>query len=173
MGEQHEKKPSLNIAIITVSNHRTQDNDTSGDYLQQAVELAGHRVSERSICPDNRYALRAIVSQAIASEHLQVVLVNGGTGFHEQNSTPEALIPLFDKEINGFGELFRMLSFEQIQQSTLQSRAIAGLANKTVIFAFPGSTSACQLAWEQIIDTQLDASTKPCNFVSQLKKVKE
>ncbi|MBT0730735.1 molybdenum cofactor biosynthesis protein B [Rosenbergiella nectarea] len=162
---------SLNIAVLTISNHRTEENDPSGDYLQQAVELAGHHVVQRTICPDNRYRIRAIVSQAIASQDIQVVLINGGTGFHEQNSTPEAIVPLFDKAITGFGELFRMLSFEQIQQATLQSRAVAGLANNTVIFAFPGSTSACQLAWEQIIDAQLDRHTKPCNFVSQLKKV--
>jgi len=162
---------SLNVAVLTISNHRNDKNDTSGDYLQQAVEGAGHHVVERTICPDNRYAIRAIVSQAIASQHIQVVLINGGTGFHEQNATPEAITPLFDKEITGFGELFRMLSFEQIQQATLQSRAVAGLANHTVIFAFPGSTSACELAWEQIIEAQLDINTKPCNFVSQLKKI--
>ena len=171
MDVQQDRTTPLNIAIVTVSNHRTSANDTSGDYLQQAVELAGHSVVERAICPDDRYALRANVSHAIASQHIQVVLINGGTGFHQQNTTPEAIIPLFDKEIEGFGELFRMLSFEQIQQATLQSRAVAGLANQTVIFAFPGSTSACQLAWEQIIDAQLDINTKPCNFVSQLKKL--
>ena len=171
MDKLQRNTPSLNIAVLTISNHRTEENDTSGDYLQQAVEHAGHQVVERAICPDNRYALRAIVSQAIASPHIQVVLINGGTGFHEQNTTPEAIVPLFDKEITGFGELFRMFSFEQIQQATLQSRAVAGLANNTVIFAFPGSTSACQLAWEQIIEAQLDINTKPCNFVSQLKKV--
>lgn len=171
MDNQQGNTHSLNIAVLTISNHRTAENDTSGDYLQQAVELAGHQVVERAICPDNRYAIRAIVSQAIASQHVQVILINGGTGFNEHNATPEAVVPLFDKEITGFGELFRMFSFEQIQQATLQSRAVAGLANKTVIFAFPGSTSACQLAWEQIIDAQLTINTKPCNFVSQLKKV--
>ena len=163
---------SLNIAVVTISNHRTRENDSSGDYLQQAVESAGHHVSQRAICPDNRYAIRALVSQAIASEEIQVVLINGGTGFNAQNTTPEAIIPLFDKEVSGFGELFRMLSYEQIQQATLQSRAVAGLANQTVIFAFPGSTSACQLAWEQIIDAQLNSNTKPCNFISHLKNSK-
>lgn len=166
---EHAHQP-LSLAIVTVSNRHDATTDTSGDYLQQAAEEAGHQVITREICADDRYAIRAIVSNYIASAEIQVVIINGGTGFHAQNSTPEALLPLFDKEVTGFGELFRMFSFEQIQQASLQSRAIAGLANQTLIFAIPGSTSACQLAWEHIILGQLDVTTKPCNFVSQLKK---
>ncbi|MBM7342498.1 molybdenum cofactor biosynthesis protein B [Pantoea coffeiphila] len=171
MGKGTAEFIALNVAILTVSDKHTLASDTSGDWLKEAVSEAGHQVLDRAIVPDNRYRIRAVVSSWIASTDMQVVLINGGTGFNSKNSTPEALLPLFDREIEGFGELFRMVSFEDIGTSTLQSRAVGGIANQTLILAVPGSTSACQLAWERIIQDQLDARTRPCNFVSHVKKL--
>ncbi|ROR11120.1 molybdenum cofactor biosynthesis protein B [Erwinia sp. JUb26] len=170
MGKGTAEFIALNVAILTVSDKHTLASDTSGDWLKEAVSEAGHQVLDRAIVPDNRYRIRAVVSSWIASTDMQVVLINGGTGFNSKNSTPEALLPLFDREIEGFGELFRMVSFEDIGTSTLQSRAVGGIANQTLILAVPGSTSACQLAWERIVQDQLDARTRPCNFVSHVKK---
>ncbi|AXU95870.1 MAG TPA: molybdenum cofactor biosynthesis protein B [Erwinia persicina] len=161
----------LNVAVLTVSDRHTAETDSSGDYLREALTEAGHHAVDRAIVADNRYRIRAVVSRWIASSDVQVVLINGGTGFNEKNCTPEALLPLFDREIEGFGELFRMISYEDIGTSTLQSRAVAGLANETLIFAMPGSTGGCQLAWERIIQDQLDARTRPCHFVSHVKKL--
>lgn len=160
----------LNVAVLTVSDRHTTETDSSGNYLREALAEVGHHTVESGIVADNRYGIRAEVSRWIASDNVQVVLINGGTGFNEKNATPEALLPLFDREIEGFGELFRMISYEDIGTSTLQSRAVAGLANNTLIFAIPGSTGACQLAWERIIQDQLDARTRPCHFVSHVKK---
>ncbi|MDC7861049.1 molybdenum cofactor biosynthesis protein B [Pantoea ananatis] len=171
MGKPASAFQPLQLATLTVSDSRDASNDTSGDYLREAAAEAGHSVIDHAIVPDNLYRIRAIVSRWIASEDVQVVIVNGGTGFNLKNSTPDALLPLFDREIEGFGELFRMISYEDIGGSTLQSRAVAGLANQTVIFAVPGSTSACTSAWERIIADQLDARTRPCNFVTHLKKL--
>ncbi|WNJ78284.1 molybdenum cofactor biosynthesis protein B [Cedecea neteri] len=158
------------IAILTVSSRRGEDDDTSGHYLSEVATETGHQVVDKAIVKENRYAIRAAVSQWIADEQVQVVLINGGTGFTDGDQTPEALLPLFDREVEGFGELFRMLSFEEIGTSTLQSRAVAGMANKTLIFAMPGSTKACRTAWENIIQLQLDARQRPCNFHPHIKK---
>jgi len=171
MGKGTAEFIALNVAILTVSDKHTLASDTSGDWLKEAASEAGHHVLDRAIVPDNCYRIRAVVSSWIASTDMQVVLINGGTGFNSKNSTPEALLPLFDREIEGFGELFRMVSFEDIGTSTLQSRAVGGIANQTLVLAVPGSTSACQLAWERIIQDQLDARTRPCNFVSHVKKL--
>ncbi|EJL85811.1 molybdenum cofactor biosynthesis protein B [Pantoea sp. BIGb0393] len=171
MGKPSGEFVALNVAVMTVSDSRDASNDTSGDFLREALAEAGHQVVDRALVPDNRYRIRATVSRWIASDDVQVVIVNGGTGFNSKNSTPEALLPLFDREIEGFGELFRMISYEEIGSSTLQSRAVAGLANQTLIFAVPGSTNACRSGWERIIEDQLDARTRPCNFVSHLKKL--
>ncbi|WP_276640454.1 molybdenum cofactor biosynthesis protein B [Siccibacter turicensis] len=160
----------LSIAILTISSRRTDEDDTSGHYLRDAATDAGHLVVDRAIVKENRYAIRAQVSAWIAHDEVQVVLVNGGTGFTDGDQAPEALLPLFDREIEGFGEVFRMLSYEEIGTSTLQSRAIAGVANRTLIFAMPGSTKACTTAWENIIAPQLDARTRPCNFHPHLKR---
>lgn len=160
----------LNVAVLTVSDSRDAAEDTSGDYLREALAEAGHQVLDHALVKDNRYRIRAVVSSWIASADVQVVIVNGGTGFNSKNSTPEALLPLFDREVEGFGEVFRMLSYEEIGTSTLQSRAIAGVANRTLIFAMPGSTKACTTAWENIIAPQLDARTRPCNFHPHLKR---
>lgn len=158
------------IAILTVSDSRGEAEDTSGQYLQEAALEAGHQVVDRAIVKDDIYQIRARVSAWIADEQVQAVLITGGTGFTARDNTPEALLPLFDREVEGFGEVFRMLSFEEIGTATLQSRAIAGVANKTLIFAMPGSTKACRTAWENIIAPQLDARTRPCNFHPHLKK---
>lgn len=171
MGKNITDFISLNVAVLTVSDRHTAESDSAGLYLREAASEAGHQVLDHAIVGDNRYRIRAVVSRWIASLDVQVVLINGGTGFNEKNSTPEALLPLFDREVEGFGELFRMVSFEDIGTSTVQSRAVAGVANQTLIFAVPGSTGACQLAWERIIQEQLDARTRPCNFVSHVKKL--
>lgn len=154
----------LDLCVLTVSDTRTADNDTSGDYLVLALGQAGHRLHDRAIVRDDKYRLRAIVSQWIADPAVHGVLVTGGTGFTGRDSTPEAIEPLLDKCMPGFGELFRALSFDEIGTSTLQSRAFAGLANETFVFCLPGSTSACRTAWEKIIRSQLDARTRPCNL---------
>ncbi|SFC16854.1 molybdenum cofactor biosynthesis protein B [Pseudoalteromonas denitrificans] len=159
----------LQIAVLTVSDTRDESNDTSGAALVDGLHTVGHVLADKKIVIDDIYKIRAIVSQWIASEHIQAVMITGGTGFTARDSTPEALIPLFDKEVDGFGELFRQVSYQQIGTSTIQSRAIAGMANKTVIFAMPGSTNACKTAWNDVIKEQLDASHRPCNFVPQLK----
>jgi molybdenum cofactor biosynthesis protein B len=163
----------LSLCVLTVSDTRTADNDTSGDWLCNALAEAGHRLHERAISRDDRYALRAIVSRWIADAAIDGVIVTGGTGFTGRDSTPEALLPLLDKEMPGFGELFRALSFDEIGTSTLQSRAFAGLANATFVFALPGSTSACRTAWEKIISAQLDARTRPCNLANLRPRLKE
>ena len=163
----------LHLCVLTVSDTRTAAEDTSGDYLVQALGAAGHRLAGRALLPDDRYRLRAQVSQWIADDGIDGVLVTGGTGFTGRDSTPEALLPLLDKEMPGFGELFRSLSFDEIGTSTLQSRAFAGLANGTFVFALPGSTSACRTAWERIIQAQLDARTRPCNLATLRPRLRE
>lgn len=158
------------IAILTVSSRRGEEDDTSGHYLRDAAHDAGHQIVAKAIVKENRYAIRAQVSAWIADENVQVVLINGGTGFTDGDQVPEALLPLFDREVEGYGELFRMLSFEEIGTAMMQSSAVAGIANRTLIFAMPGSTRACQTAWEHIISGQLDARNRPCNFHPHLKK---
>ena len=164
---------SLNLCVLTVSDTRSLASDSSGDYLAAALAEAGHRLHERALLPDNRYLLRARVSAWIADEGVDGILVTGGTGFTGRDSTPEALLPLLDKEMPGFGEMFRALSFEEIGTSTLQSRAFAGLANATFLFALPGSTSACRTGWEKLIRAQLDARTQPCNLASLRPRLRE
>jgi len=163
----------LNLCVLTVSDTRTLAEDSSGDYLVQSLTDAGHRLAERALLKDDRYQLRAVVSRWIADEGVDGVLVTGGTGFTGRDSTPEALLPLLDKQMDGFGELFRAVSFEEIGTSTLQSRAFAGLSNGTFVFALPGSTSACRTAWEKIIRAQLDSRTKPCNLATLRPRLRE
>ncbi|MEL0161261.1 MAG: molybdenum cofactor biosynthesis protein B [Halieaceae bacterium] len=160
---------ALNVAVLTVSDTRTTDTDTSGAFLEDALRSAGHAVVDRQIVIDDIYQLRAVVSQWIADPGVEVVLTTGGTGFSGRDSTPEAVAPLFDKVIEGFGEVFRALSLDEIGSSTIQSRALAGLANGTVIFCMPGSTGACRTAWEGVIRDQLDSEHRPCNFVGVLR----
>ncbi|MDC3327714.1 molybdenum cofactor biosynthesis protein B [Pseudomonadales bacterium] len=155
---------ALKIALVTVSDTRTAENDTSGDYLADALSGVGHELVDRVIVIDDCYLLRARVSSYIADPMVQVVLMTGGTGFTGRDSTPEAIGPLLDTRIDGFGELFRQLSFSEIGTSTVQSRALGGLANNTLIFCVPGSTGACQTAWDGILLSQLDSTHRPCNF---------
>ena len=163
----------LNLCVLTVSDSRTLVDDSSGDYLIAALGDAGHRLHQRALLPDDRYQLRALVSRWIADEGVDGILVTGGTGFTGRDSTPEALLPLLDKQMPGFGELFRAISFEEIGTSSLQSRAFAGLANGTFVFALPGSTSACRSAWDKIIRAQLDARTNPCNLATLRPRLRE
>ena len=159
---------AINIGLLTVSDSRTAKTDSSGDALQIGVETAGHKVTQRAIVIDDIYQIRACVSQWIASADVHAILITGGTGFTSRDSTPEAMIPLFDKEIDGYGELFRSLSYQEVGTSTMQSRAVAGIANKTVIFCMPGSPNACKTAWDKIISQQLDSRHRPCNFVEMV-----
>ena len=163
----------LHLCVLTVSDSRTLAEDTSGDYLIEALTDAGHRLVERMLLPDDRYKLRAIVSRWIADDAVDGILVTGGTGFTGRDSTPEALLPLLDKQMPGFGEMFRAVSIEEIGTSSLQSRAFAGMANRTFLFALPGSTSACRAAWEKILRAQLDARTRPCNLATLRPRLKE
>ena len=159
---------SLAVAVLTVSDTRSGKDDTSGGYLVEQLSAAGHQVAARAIVVDDIYQIRAVLSAWIADSGVEAVLVTGGTGFSGRDSTPEAVRPLFDKDIDGFGEVFRALSFQEIGSSTVQSRALAGFANNTVIFCMPGSTGACRTAWEGLIREQLDSSHRPCNFVGVL-----
>jgi len=159
----------LNIAVLTVSDTRTADTDTSGQFLEDALLEAGHRLADRTIVIDDIYQIRARLSAWIADSTVHAILVTGGTGFSGRDSTPEAVLPLFDKTIEGFGEVFRALSLQEIGSSTVQSRAIAGLANRTAVFCMPGSTGACKTAWSGVIKDQLDAEHRPCNFSKVLK----
>ncbi|KAA1188480.1 molybdenum cofactor biosynthesis protein B [Pseudohalioglobus sediminis] len=156
---------SLSVAVLTVSDTRTEQDDSSGHYLVESLQAAGHRLAEKVIVMDDIYAIRAVVSRWIADAGVQAVLVTGGTGFSGRDSTPEAVSPLFDKVVEGFGEMFRTISFQEIGSSTIQSRALAGFANNTVIFCMPGSTGACRTAWSGLIREQLDSTHRPCNFV--------
>lgn len=169
MSAQQEFEP-LNICVLTVSDTRTPETDTSGQKLQDLLTTAGHRLHDRKLVIDDIYQIRAALSNWIVDTQAQVVLITGGTGFAGRDSTVEAVTPLFDKTVIGFGELFRQLSFEEIGTSTIQSRATAGLANRTLIFCLPGSTGACTTAWKKIIADQLDARHRPCNFVGQLRR---
>ncbi|MCP8900387.1 molybdenum cofactor biosynthesis protein B [Gilvimarinus xylanilyticus] len=157
----------LDISVLTVSDTRTRETDTSGEALVQLLGGAGHTLAARELVPDDIYQIRAVISRWIAEPEIQVILITGGTGFAGRDSTVEAVTPLFDKTVDGFGELFRQVSFDEIGTSTIQSRATAGLANRTLMFCLPGSTGACKTGWG-IIESQLDARHKPCNFVGQL-----
>ena len=163
----------LSLCVLTVSDSRSLEDDASGAYLCEALQEAGHRLHARALLPDDRYQLRALVSAWIADPGVDGVLLTGGTGFTGRDSTPEALLPLLDKEMPGFGERFRAISFEEIGTAALQSRAFAGLANGTLVFGLPGSTGACRTAWERILRPQLDARTRPCNMASLRPRLRE
>jgi molybdenum cofactor biosynthesis protein B len=164
---------ALNVAVLTISDTRTAVDDRSGDYLVEQLRAAGHQLAEQAIVRDDKYQIRAIVSRWIADKAVQIILTTGGTGVTGRDGTPEAIGPLLDKPIEGFGELFRMLSYAEIKTGCIQSRAIAGAANGTYIFCLPGSTSACRTAWEGILQDQLDTNYRPCNFVSLLPRLQE
>jgi molybdenum cofactor biosynthesis protein B len=163
----------LRIAVLTVSDSRSEADDKSGALLREMAEAAGHEVIAKEIVPDDIYRLRALFSRWIADPEVQVVLSTGGTGLTGRDSTPEAITPLLDKPIEGFGELFRTLSLEEIGTSTIQSRALGGLANGTFLFCLPGSSGACRTAWERILMPQLDHRTRPCNFTQLIPRLLE
>ncbi|NVZ08510.1 molybdenum cofactor biosynthesis protein B [Allochromatium humboldtianum] len=163
----------LRLAILTVSDSRDESRDTSGQLLRERAEAAGHAVVAREIVRDDVYLLRAVFSRWIADPEIEVILSTGGTGVTGRDSTPEAIAPLLDKQVEGFGELFRQVSFEEIGASTLQSRALGGLANGTFVFCLPGSTGACRTAWERILQPQLDIRTRPCNFAQLIPRLLE
>lgn len=167
-----EFKP-LNIAVLTVSDTRDENNDKSGATLTQQIFNAGHHVAEKKIVPDNIYQIRAVVSQWIVNANIDAIITTGGTGVTGRDGTPEAITPLLDKVLEGFGETFRAVSFVEIKTSTIQSRAIAGVANGTYIFCLPGSANACKTAWEKIIEAQLDSRTRPCNLVQLMPRLLE
>ena len=159
---------ALNIAVLTVSDTRDDQSDSSGIYLVESLQAAGHALADKQIVKDDIYQIRAVISAWIASPQVDAVLVTGGTGFSGRDSTPEAVSVLFDKQVEGFGEVFRAVSYDEIGSSTIQSRALAGFANNTVIFCMPGSTGACRTAWTSLICEQLDSRHRPCNFVGVL-----
>ena len=163
----------LNIAVLTASDTRTLEEDTSGQLLSDRLTEAGHQLTAREIVPDNIYLIRALVSQWIADETIDIVISTGGTGLTGRDGTPEAVEVLFDKKIQGFGELFRQLSYEEIATSTIQSRVTAGVANGTYIFCLPGSSGACRTAWDRILAAQLDLRSKPCNFAELIPRLRE
>lgn len=163
----------LAVAVLTVSDSRTEADDKSGQFLHDALSRAGHSVVAKDIVIDDVYQLRAVVSRWIADPGVRVIISTGGTGITGRDSTPEAMRPLFDKEIAGFSELFRQVSYEEIGASTIQSRCLAGLANGTLIFCLPGSSGACRTAWNKILEPQLDSRTKPCNFAQLIERFGE
>lgn len=163
----------LNIAILVVSDTRTELDDVSGKTLVERVTEAGHQVFEKLIVADNIYQIRAAVSNWIVDDAVNVIITTGGTGVTGRDGTPEAVTPLLDKVLDGFGETFRMLSYTDIKTSTIQSRAIAGVANATYLFCLPGSSGACRTAWDLLIREQLDFRTRPCNLVQLMPRLME
>lgn len=163
----------LNIAVVIVSDTRTDDTDKSGKKLKSLIETDGHSLVSKIIIKDNIYQIRKVLSEHIVDDVVDAVIISGGTGITGSDGTPEAVIPLLDKIIDGFGEMFRLKSYEKIKTSSLQSRAVAGVANKTFIFVLPGSTDACITAWEEIISDQLNSDTKPCNLVMLMPRLNE
>ncbi len=161
----------LNIAVLTVSDSRTLEQDSSGQYLVDQLSAAGHHLADRELIKDDIYQIRAVLSRWIADASIHAVITTGGTGFYIRDSMPEAAGILFDKSIDGFGEMFRLISKEDIGMSTVQSRAVAGMANGTGIFCLPGSTGACRTGWEGILKEQFDNRTRPCNFVPHFMRV--
>ena len=163
----------LAIALLTISDTRTLQEDSSGDQLQRSISDAGHQLHERALCADDRYQIRAELSRWIADPTVDVVITSGGTGLTGRDGTPEAVAPLLDKTIDGFGELFRVISFDSIGTSTLQSRCLAGVANGTFVFVLPGSLDAVTTAWQRLIRAQLDPETRPCNLAQLRARLKE
>ena len=163
----------LDIALLTVSDTRTEADDKSGAMLRRLAEGDGHRVRSQRIVPDDKYQIRAVISEWIADADIQVIVTTGGTGLTGRDGTPEAVAPLLDKIIDGFGEMFRVLSYELIGTSTMQSRAIAGVANGTFVFCLPGSSGACKDGWTKLISHQLDYRTQPCNLVDLMPRLLE
>ena len=173
MGEKSDTFLALNIAVLTISDSRTLETDDSGALLAERIEQTGHRLHQRRLEPDHRYRIRAVVSEWIADEDVDAIITTGGTGLTGRDGTPEAIEPLLDKQIEGFGEMFRVLSYEDIGTSTLQSRCLAGLANGVFIFCLPGSRNAVATGWDKLIEAQLDTRTRPCNLAELRPRLKE
>jgi molybdenum cofactor biosynthesis protein B len=172
MSEVRELKP-LRIAVLTVSDTRTEATDKSGALLADRVRGAGHVLAAKALVRDDIYAIRALVSGWIADSEVEVVITTGGTGLTGRDGTPEAIGVLFDKEIEGFGELFRAISYDEIGASSFQSRCLAGVANATYVFCLPGSSGACATGWDKLIAPQLDFRTRPCNLAELMPRLKE
>ena len=164
---------ALNIAVLTASDSRDETSDKSGALLVKLLEESGHKLAQKAIVPDDKYCIREVISRWIVDESISVILTTGGTGVTGRDGTPEAVTPLLDKVIDGFGETFRNLSYQSIGTSTLQSRAIAGVANGTYLFCLPGSSGACKDAWSGLISSQLDYRTRPCNLVELMPRLRE
>ncbi|MBK8817381.1 MAG: molybdenum cofactor biosynthesis protein B [Methylococcaceae bacterium] len=163
----------LSAAVLVISDTRTEADDISGLTLVECLKSADHKLINKTIVPDNIYKIRAVVSNWIADDAVNVIICTGGTGVTGRDGTPEAVTPLLDKVLDGFGEMFRMLSYQEIKTSTIQSRAVAGVANGTFVFCLPGSSGACKTAWEHLIKDQLDSRTKPCNLVQLMPRLRE
>lgn len=163
----------LHLSVLVVSDTRTELDDLSGKTLVERIEQAGHHAIDKVIVPDNIYKIRAVISNWIVDDNIHVIVTTGGTGVTGRDGTPEAVLPLLDKTLEGFGEVFRMLSYQDIKTSTIQSRAVAGVANGTYIFCLPGSASACRMAWDNLIKEQLDHRTKPCNLAQLFPRLLE
>ena len=163
----------LNIAVLVVSDSREEADDKSGKMLVKLLTETGHELADKKFVPDDIYEIRAVVSAWVADPEIHAVITTGGTGLTGRDVTPEAMKVLYDKEIEGFGEIFRQLSYDLIKTSTIQSRAIAGLANGTVLFTLPGSPGACKDGWKMIIQHQLDFRHQPCNLVQMMPRFKE
>ena len=173
MAQKERKFIPTTIAVLTISDSRTEDDDRSGDALVSRLVEAGHLLHEKNIVKDDIYQIRAQASHWIADAAVQVIITTGGTGVSGRDGSPEAISPLLDKTLEGFGEMFRMLSYDDIGTSTIQSRAVAGVANGTYIFVLPGSPGAVKLAWEKLICHQLDYRTRPCNLVEMMPRLLE
>ena len=163
----------LRISVLVVSDTRTTETDTSGKTLEERLTQAGHTLAEKCFVPDDVYQIRAVLSRWIVDPAVDIVLTTGGTGLTGRDGTPEAVKPLFDKLIEGFGEMFRWVSYEEISTSTIQSRVTAGVANGTYIFCLPGSSGACRTGWDKILAAQLDIRSRPCNFAEMLPRLSE
>ena len=163
----------IDIAVLTVSDSRTEETDTSGRLLVSRLETDGHRLAEKTIVPDDVYRIRACVSRWIADSDVRAIIATGGTGLTGRDGTPEAVRPLLDKEIDGFGELFRAVSYEEIGTSTVNSRALGGVANGTLVFCLPGSSGACRTAWDRLLHEQLDYRFRPCNLIELIPRLTE
>lgn len=172
-GKNSRELIPVNIAVLTASDTRTESEDKSGQALAERIVRAGHKLVDKQITKDNIYQIRAVVSAWIANTDIQVIITTGGTGVSGRDGSPEAIMPLLDKKLDGFGEMFRVLSYDDIGTSTLQSRTLAGVANGTYVFVLPGSTGACKLAWEKLICHQLDFRTRPCNLVEMMPRLLE
>lgn len=168
-----EQRIAVRIAVLTVSDTRDESSDKSGNLLVERLQGQGHILHEKCILPDDIYQVRAKVAQWIADPQVQAVVSTGGTGLTGRDGTPEAVAPLFDKKIEGFGEVFRMISFEEIGTATMQSRCIAGVSNGTYVFCLPGSSGACATGWDKLIGPQLDSTNQPCNLADLMPRLTE